>query len=104
MKAHWLEYKETLKETKELFCQAYRTTKKVSTIQFAQERYRIGILTKEQYINTLKREAGKGGTICTPDATQHEQWIEHLKAAGLKFDDKSPNWQQALAQIMAIKG
>ena len=53
------EYRETLKETKELFSRAYNNTKKVSTIQFARERYRIGILTKEQYINTLKREAGE---------------------------------------------
>ncbi|KKN75876.1 hypothetical protein LCGC14_0375840 [marine sediment metagenome] len=57
-KQEWLYYKATLKETKDLLLSAYKATKRRSTIQFTRNRYKNGIINKEQYISILKREAG----------------------------------------------
>ena len=55
-KERWLEYKATLKDTADLLSTAYRTTKRRSTLQFAKNRFKVGIITKEKYISILKGE------------------------------------------------
>jgi len=54
----WLEYKNTIKEYDDLLYKAFKAVKHRSTIQWIKDQFRIGILSKQEYISKLRRIAG----------------------------------------------
>lgn len=57
-KKHWLEYKDTIEEHKDLLYKAFKAVKRRSTVQWIKNQFRIGILSKQDYIAKLRRIAG----------------------------------------------